>query len=489
MNQRFLILVLVLAAGLAGCAGLRPSQGGGQTVFMPPRQIDRNDIAIAEGYFIEPVATGLNLPVCVTFDDQGQVYVVEAGYSYGELWQTPRLVRVEPTGQTVEIARGGGNGPWTGAVWQKGQFYLAEGGVREGGKILRISGDGRITPLVENLPTRGDHHTNGPVVDKDGTIYFATGTYTNSGVVGPDNAKMGWLPRFPSAHDIPGQDITLAGENYQSSNPLENSAMPPTVTTGAFVPFGTATTKGQVIRGQVPCNGGVFKIKPDGGTVELVAWGLRNPFWMAFNPDGKLYASDNGYDERGSRQVYGSADHLWEIRPGAWYGWPDFDGGRPLDSHYYEQEGKVRPKFLLAKHPGTPPKPVVSFAVHSGSHGFDFCRNPAFAPQGEVFMAQFGDMAAMVGKVLAPVGFKVVRADLKTGVIHDFAVNKGPLNGPASFLKAKGLERPVSVRFNLKGDALYVVDFGVMMVHKGVGAKPVPNTGVLWRITRSGGSH
>ena len=36
--------------------------------------------------------------------------------------------------------------------------------------------------------------------------------------------------------------------------------------------------------------------------------------------------------------------------------------------------------------------------------------------------------------------------------------------GPASKIKSNGLERPVSVRFNPAGDALYVVDFGVLLM-------------------------
>jgi hypothetical protein len=46
------------------------------------------------------------------------------------------------------------------------------------------------------------------------------------------------------------------------------------------------------------------------------------------------------------------------------------------------------------------------------------------------------------------------------------------------------LERPNAVRFNRAGDALYVVDFGVMTIGKN-GPEPRQGTGVLWRITRA----
>ena len=59
-------------------------------------------------------------------------------------------------------------------------FIIAEGGVMEGGKILRVTRDGIITPLLEGLPSFGDHHTNGPVVGSDGFVYFSQGTATNA---------------------------------------------------------------------------------------------------------------------------------------------------------------------------------------------------------------------------------------------------------------------------------------------------------------------
>jgi hypothetical protein len=83
------------------------------------------------------------------------------------------------------------------------------------------------------------------------------------------------------------------------------------------------------------------------------------------------------------------------------------------------------------------------------------------------------------------VGFQVARVDLTTGVIEPFAVNRGKKNGPASKLKTGGLERPVACRFDPSGDALYVVDFGILTMDK-KGPKPGENTGVLWRIVRSG---
>lgn len=92
---------------------------------------------------------------------------MEAGYSYGEEWTTPRLLRLESDGSVATIATAGKNGPWNGVVFHDGAFFVAEGGVLEGGRILKITPQGEITALVEGLPSFGDHHTNGPAIGPD----------------------------------------------------------------------------------------------------------------------------------------------------------------------------------------------------------------------------------------------------------------------------------------------------------------------------------
>jgi hypothetical protein len=69
------------------------------------------------------------------------------------------------------------------------------------------------------------------------------------------------------------------------------------------------------------------------------------------------------------------------------------------------------------------------------------------------------------------------------GVIEDFFVNRNKLNGPATLLKSGGIERPVAAKFNAAGDALYIVDFGILRVTEN-GPEPVSNTGVLWKVSK-----
>jgi hypothetical protein len=476
-------LACAVWSGSAGCFSWRESQGGGEETPAAGRRVEAADVAVYAGYTIEVAASGLTFPTGIAFDDAGTAHVTESGYSYGEMFTRPRLLALGPNGPREIAAGGEREGPWNGVAWGDGAFFIADGGTMGGGRILRVSPDGKMTALVSDLPSRGDHHTNGPVLH-DGWVYFGQGTATNAGVVGPENASFGWLRRFPDFHDIPCRDVTLSGASFDSDNPLEPGK---TARTGAYLPFGTAAEPGQVVPGKVPCTGAILRVPVRGGATEMVAWGFRNPFGLMVTPDGKLYATDNGYDVRGSRGVFGAPDLLWQVQPGGWYGWPDFVGERRVDDDFFQPPDAPAPQLVLASHPGTPGRPIAKLAVHSSSNGLDVSRSERFGFVGEVFIAQFGDQAPAVGKVWSPVGFKVVKVDLHSGDIVDFAVNRGKTNGPASKLGQGGLERPLAARFSRDGQALYVVDFGVLRMDDGGRAHPQPGTGVVWKISRREG--
>lgn len=520
----FSALAFSLAAStwLVSCYAVRPARGGGETgPGDQARAYSPEDIALPAGYRIEAVATGLTYPTAIVFDDTGALYVVESGYAYGEAYLASRLLKVLGPNLIASVATSpDSNGPWTGAVYVPGEsgkgqgsFYLAEGGHKKGGRILRVGADGSIQPLVENLPSFGDHHTNGPVLGPDGMIYFSQGTATNSGVVGEDNAEFGWLKDHPEFHDTPCQDLALSGVNYRSKDARGGQGE---AETGAFSAYGTKTSEGQIIAGEIPCNGAIMRIPKTGsrahpgpndaalGKLELVAWGFRNPFALAFAPDGRLFAIDNGYDERGSRPIWGAGELVWEVRQGRWYGWPDYSGDKSVDHSEFTPPHGERPLRLLKKPPGpwlatqaavgktvpeaipeSPPVPAAILPVHASADGMDFSTSEGFGYKGQAFVAEFGDMAPEAGKVLEPVGFKIARVDLSRGVAEDFAVNRKGA-GPASRLGARGLERPVSVRFSPDGNSLYVADFGQLTVDaKGSHARE--RTGAIWRIWKEGG--
>jgi hypothetical protein len=45
-------------------------------------------------------------------------------------------------------------------------------------------------------------------------MYVGIGSATNSGVAGLDDYMLGWLANNPTGHDIPGMNMTLAGQNF-----------------------------------------------------------------------------------------------------------------------------------------------------------------------------------------------------------------------------------------------------------------------------------
>src|SRR3954468_10051222 len=122
------LIVTLLAFLVSGCFKVLPPDGGSQAVFSGPRPYNAEDVAVAQGYRIEIMATGLTFPTGVTFDREGIPYVVESGYSYGEVWDQPRLLQIGEQGRVTQIAEGENNGPWTGVSYYNDAFYVAEGG-------------------------------------------------------------------------------------------------------------------------------------------------------------------------------------------------------------------------------------------------------------------------------------------------------------------------------------------------------------------------
>lgn len=67
--------------------------------------------------------------------------------------------------------------------------------------------------------------------------------------------------------------------------------------------FHVTTKEGRILHG--PRNGAVFRCFPDGGELEVVCRGLRNPQEIAFDQFGNLFAADNNCDQGDhSRLVY-----------------------------------------------------------------------------------------------------------------------------------------------------------------------------------------
>jgi glucose/arabinose dehydrogenase len=428
------------------------------------RNLNPNDIVVPSGFKVDVFAEGLNAPISFLFTETDEMLVADAGVTDGN----GKVLKHTESGFVV--VADGFSPPLTGINRHEGNIYVSHRGF-----ITIIKPDGQKEDILAGLPSWGGHHNNRVIFGPDGKMYFGQGTATNSGVVGEEN---GWVKKYPFFHDYPGERIRLAGQNFVSNNFLTQCPDDKSYT-GAYSPFGVPTNWGDKVKAMTAASGSILRANPDGSQLELVAWGLRNPFRIKFDCHHRLFATNHGMDERGSRHIANSPDEFQRIQYGAWYGWPDFTGGYPVTLPQFKPKGKPQPTFLLKEHPMQPPLPVAVFPPHSAAMGFDFNYNPDFGPTGDVFVAEFGSGAPGTtgGKPLPQVGHRVSRIELKTGRLKNFAINR--TGYAATHTGGGGLERPIDVVFGPSGD-LFVLDMGITSKEEGF----IPQTGVVWRITR-----
>jgi glucose/arabinose dehydrogenase len=427
---------------------------------------------------------GLSFPTSLAIGDDGSLYVAESGLSFDG-----SAAPVDESGVSSEHAAPGGRvwrlesggrrallvdnlrPPVNGLTIHNDRLYVSEGG--HPGRISRFDLDGRSPQVIlDNLPGPGNYHTNMVAFGRDGKLYFSQGAMTNTGIIGLDAYEIGWLRRLPHSHDLPGYPITLNGVNVETLNPL-NGHRNGRALTGAFVPFGERTERGQRIEARLPCTAAVMRCDEDGGGLELVAWGLRNAYGLGFLPDGRLLAIDQGADDRGSRPVGNAPDLLFEVRQGAWYGWPDFLGDAPITDTLYKPERGATPTFLLANHSELPKpeRPLLCFPPHAAAVKFDVA--PDRLPQlaGQLFVALFGEEVPMTAPAssirAARVGRSVVRVDPRDWTLHPFVQD--------------GLLRPIDVRFNPSDGSMYILDFGYFEMLDNGAVRADAKSGRLWR--------
>ena len=410
----------------------------------------------------ERVAGGFDFPTSAAIADDGTVYVAESGLPFGGAKPGGRIRRVEADGSST-IMLDDLRAPVNGLTAHEGGFYIAEGGFP--GRISRWTPGGKRTTVLDGLPGRGNYHTNMVAVGPDGWLYFSQGAMTNSGVVGLDAYDLAWLKQLPHPCDLPGFDIALAGEVFETANPFDADKR---AQTAAFAGFGETQARNAKLAAQLPCTAAVMRCRPDGSDLTLVAWGLRNAYGLAFLPDGRLIASDQSADDRGSRPIGNAPDLLHVVEAGGWYGWPDFIGGRPVTDAVFVSHRGAQPQFILANHDTLPPprRPVAEFAVNAAATKLAVL--PAGTRwAGQLAIAMFGDEKPMT----APPGPKVGRSLLRVD----------PSDWSQHLLLAGPFARPIDVVVTPDRNLL-VVDFGHFEM-KGLGRiEATRGSGVLWKI-------
>jgi len=431
------------------------------------RYLNPLDIYLLPGYTIEVFAQGLNAPVSMVFDENDDIIVGESG----ELDGNARVMRLTEDG--YEVVAEGFNVPLTGVNILNKDIYVSHSGV-----VTVIKADGTRRNILTGLPSMGDNKNSQVVFGSDGKMYFGQGSATNSGVVGLDNF---WVLQYPYFHDFPAEDIKLIGQNFVSYNLLSYSPNDYAFT-GAFRSFGLPNRPNATVYGSLRPTSCIYRADIDGSNLEVYAWGITYPYGVNFDRFNRLYTTNNGYDDRGSRPIKDALDEFLLIEQGVWYGFPDYTAGLPVTLPQFKPDVGPQPEFLMAEHPMFPPKPLTMIEPHSGVRGFDFNYNSNFGPYGDAYIAESGSISPVTtaGYPLPGVGRRIVRIDMNTGSTSVFAINRSGLG--ASFTGGGGFERPWDVEFGPNG-AMYVLDYGI--------ASPMnpnfvfPNTGVIWKISRS----
>jgi glucose/arabinose dehydrogenase len=410
------------------------------------------------------VADNLDFPTGIALDPQGGVYVSESGLSFSGPPGGGRILRIALDG-TSRCLLDGLRAPVNGVVFHQGTLFISEGGFP--GRITRLSlASGEATTVLDDLPGFGNYHTNMAVIGPEGKLYFSQGSLTNSGIIGLDSNDLGWLQRVQHNCDIPAFDLVLAGVNAESPDPASGNGY--RVSTGAFSPFGKATKPGDRVAGRVPCTSAVMRCNLDGSELEVFAWGLRNAYGLRFTADGRLLATDQGADDRGSRPIHNCPDFLFEVRGGAWYGWPDFMGGIPVtDARFGEGGG---PRFLLANHDDlpAPERPLVEFEKNVCATKFDFVPRQAGPWEGHLLVALFGDERPLTARPGPRAGRSLIRVDPWDWSMH-------PVPTPP-------LHRPIDVMFQPGESFAYVLDFGEFEITAEKKVQARPRSGSLWKF-------
>jgi glucose/arabinose dehydrogenase len=450
------------------------------------------------GYNIKPILWNLKNPGSFAFDNDGNMYIGEVGFAYNGLFLPPRILKVNnETGNVSVFVDRGLDRPLADVTFHNGKLYVSNGG-----RISTIDKNGIINNIITALPGIGDHYVTQIVFAPDGKrFYFGVGVATNSGIPNVDN---GWIKTIPSFHDIPGKNITLTGVNYNSDNFL-TAEKNDTANTGAYVPYNQSTFKGEQIKGDVKCTGCILSANADGSDVELIAWGLRHPYGLAFTPDGKLIVSMNGVDERGVRNVANDGDKIYLIdisnssNYGQYYGWPDYFGnGEPVTEPKFASPLNRQPLQFLISNNLSAVRPFAVVDVGAALTQIDFSKNDSFGYKGQAFIGEYGTLApqthltaippeASPGSVMGQlIGQKIIVVDPLTGSIGSFI----------SINTADESFRPTGIKFSPDGKSLFIASVGnneVRTITPKGGILPFPMgqpwtypyTGIVWQVTRS----
>lgn len=498
--------VLYIAAGLllGGCAS-------GPTAIPQAQQatIDRSLVEYPSGYRLSTIARNLTGPTAICFDASGNLIIAEAGMT-----RHPRIVGIKPGGQLFDIypskaklpfginqSKGVLYGPIGGMAAGNGKIYVLHHDEHDRGVLSAIDYAGVTETIAADLPTEGEHGVLDLVLNRfDQRLYFSIGSMTNSGVVGLDNWEQGWVEEHAYGCDIPAVPLKLLGYRFDTANPRAGILGGANITvTAPFQPFGVSNQMWvRPVPGSRP-TAAIYSISTTGGDLRVEAHGVRCAQGLAVNDYGRLYATNQGMELRGTRPVKDDPDTVIRVVRNTWYGWPDYSADlQPITNHQFQPPPQMiiatgYPELsLLVDHESSgliPPDRgtllQATFRPLSGAAKMDFAPSyGAFRPYyGTAIVALSGDRApfATSGQPLVgPIGYRVVRVDVDAHQVHDFVYNTRNAPASRSSNHPDALERPCDAKFGPDG-ALYILDLGQLEA-KNARFRPVPYSGKILRL-------
>jgi glucose/arabinose dehydrogenase len=148
--------------------------------------------------------------------------------------------------------------------------------------------------LLDGIPSTGGNHNGGDLeIGTDGQLYVAVG---DAGTDPRGNSGSG-------GNNDAAQDLSLLNGKILRIDPA----------TGA-------PSAGNPFAGEAPCNGLGTSAPTDRRCPEIYAWGLRNPYRIALDPNAattRIFINDVGQNTR---------EEVSELVAGGNYGWPCFEG-------------------------------------------------------------------------------------------------------------------------------------------------------------------
>ena len=111
--------------------------------------------------------------------------------------------------------------PITGLTWHDGKIYVAH---RSRISVLNPADENpetRFKTIVNGLPSWGTYVNGKVVFDRDGKMVFFVPPQGDAGLVDETWGIIALLYDKLEAHEIPGEDVTLTGQNFRV--PLEKA--------------------------------------------------------------------------------------------------------------------------------------------------------------------------------------------------------------------------------------------------------------------------